>query len=80
METFTYSEKQHWHCEYNCNNHSQAHCQDEDVIFALVLVKQIWLHIVYGKDNTVSVPASRQFIHKKSLLNNSLLEQQVIYL
>lgn len=79
-EPFTYWEKQHRHCEYHRNDHSQAHQQDEDVIFALVLVKQIWLHFVCGKDSKVSVLANRQFVHKKSLLNNSLLEQQVIYL
>lgn len=77
---FTYWEEQHRHREYHRNDHSQAHHQDEDVIFALVLVKQIRLHFVYGKDSKISVLANRQLVHKKSLLNSSLLEQQVIYL
>ena len=67
-DLFTYSEKQHRHCEYHCNDHSQAHGQDEDVIFALVLVKQIWLHIVYGKDSKISVLAKRQSVHKNHYL------------
>lgn len=75
-ELFTYGEKQHRHREYHCNDHSQAHGQDEDVIFALVLVKQIRLHIVYGKDSKISVLANRQFVHKNHCLTTAFLNNK----
>lgn len=76
MELFTYGEKQHWHREYYRNNHSQAHSQDEDVIFALVLVEQIWLYIVYGKDSKVSVLANRRFVQNNHCLTTAFLNNK----
>lgn len=75
-DLFTYSEKQHRHGEYHRHDHSQAHGQDEDVVFAMVFVKQIWLHILYGKDSKVSVLAKRQLVHKNNCLTTSFLNNK----
>lgn len=75
-ELFTYSEKQHWYGKNHRHDHSQAHSQDEDVIFALVFVKQIWLHILYGKDSKVSILAKRQLVHKNHCLTTAFLNNK----
>lgn len=45
-EAFTHCEKQHRHREDDGNNDSQPHCQDENVIFTLVLVKEVGLNSI----------------------------------
>lgn len=42
----------------------------------MVFVKQIWLHILYGKDSKVSVLAKRQLVHKNHCLTTAFLNNK----